>query len=289
MATTTVRRPRPSGTFPRKYVGIVSYNVPKFDQTCGCYPNIAVHYIHIGGSTEMGIARSITGTGAIPMLELEPYGNVPLASISSGGWDHWLITYARAVSSLHSPVIMSFAPEANGSWYSWGYPHEQPGALVSAWRHVVTVFRRTGVHDVKWAWIVNVQFNGSEDLAKLWPGDAFVNILGLDGYFIQHSNTLQGAFEGAFGASILALRRLSADPLLITETAAAPCYVGKAGALRELDAGVAQYGLAGFIWFDIRQQGSVTRQNWSLEDDPPALRLFSSQVNAVSTSRPPAG
>ena len=246
---------------PRNYVGIVSYNVPEFDRTCGCSPNVAVHYLHIGGSIDMGAAYSILDTGAVPLLELEPYG-LSLAAISSGSEDAWLTKYARAVSSLHSPVIMSFAPEANGNWYSWGYPNVRPSAVISAWRHVVTVFREAGEHNVRWAWIMNVQFAGSENIGILWPGNAYVNILGIDGYF-----TAPATFQGFFGPTIVAMRALSSDPLLITETAASPS-AGKADALSQIAAGVAQYGLIGFIWFDIHQHGSITRQDWSLEDDP---------------------
>ena len=222
----------------------------------------------------MGIARSILATGAIPMLELEPYG-ISLAKISSGGEDAWLTKYAQAVASLHSPVIMSFAPEANGNWYSWGYPRVPPGAVVSAWRHVVTIFHEAGARDIKWAWIVNVQFQGSENIKRLWPGKAFVNILGVDGYFI-----VPATFQGFFGPTIVAMRAISSDPLLITETAAAPS-VGKVDALSEIATGVAQYGLAGFVWFDILQHGSATRQDWSLEGDPAALGLFSSEVKGI--------
>ncbi len=138
---------QPQRTFPRKYVGVVSYNIAKFDKACGCTPNVAVHYIHIGGTTEMGVARSIVATGAIPMLEIEPF-SLSLARIASGGEDPWLSKYAQAVRSLHSPVVMSFAPEANGTWYSWGYRHQSAGEFVSAWRHVVTLFRKSGVRDV---------------------------------------------------------------------------------------------------------------------------------------------
>jgi hypothetical protein len=265
-------------TFPKHYVGIVSYNVKKFDGSCECSPNVAVHYLHIGGSTEMGFARSIIGTGAIPMLELEPYG-ISLAQIASGGEDGWLSRYARAVASLHSPVIMSFAPEANGTWYTWGYKHDPPGTFVRAWRRVVTVFRAAGARNIKWAWIMNVEFAGSDNISLLWPGAAFVNILGLDGYFIARTT-----FESFFGASIVAMRALSADPLLITETAAAPS-VGKAKALNKITSGVAQYSLAGFIWFDVRQRGSRTRQDWSLEDEPYALHLFSSVVKRSTSEQ----
>jgi mannan endo-1,4-beta-mannosidase len=266
----------PVQTFPHHYVGVVSYNVAAFDRGCGCTPNVAVHYLHIGGNgrQDIDVARAILAAGAVPMLELEPYG-MSLARISSGSEDTWLAGFAREVAGLHAPIIMSFAPEPNGDWYSWGYPDVAPSAYVSAWRHVVTVFRKAGPRAIKWAWIMNVNFSGSENIRLLWPGQAYVNLLGLDGYV-----TAPATFAGFFGPTIVSMRAISSDPLLITETAGAPS-VGKLHALREITAGVAQYGLVGFIWFDIRQHGNIRRQDWRLEDEPAALTLFARDVKAV--------
>ncbi len=126
---------------------------------------------------------------------------------------------------------------------------------------------------------MNVQFAGSENIRLLWPGADYVNILGVDGYFIAPTT-----FQDFFGSTIVAMRSISSDPLLITETAAAPS-VGKAEALDKITAGVSEYGLAGFIWFDVRQRGSLTRQDWSLEDEPKALHLFSGDVK-LGTVKP---
>jgi mannan endo-1,4-beta-mannosidase len=261
-------------TFPRQYVGVVSYNLYKFDVGCDCTPNIAARYIHVGANIDLTAARETLAAGAVPLLELEPY-SMSLASIASGAEDQWLAKYARAVAALHAPVIMSFAPEANGDWYSWSYPHNAPSAFVAAWQHVVTVFRLVGASDVRWAWIMNVNFQDSENIARLWPGSSYVNILGLDGYF-----TTTASFQEVFGPTIVDMRTLSADPLLITETAAAP-GAGKLSMLREIISGVSEYDLAGFIWFDVKQHGNIRRQNWLLEDDPAAFQLFRHQVDRV--------
>ena len=69
--------------------------------------------------------------------------------------------------------------------------------------------------------------------------------------------------------------------MLITETAAAPS-VGKMSSLDQLTAGVAQYGLAGFVWFDFRQHGSRTRQDWTLEDERGALPRYSRDVKRAT-------
>ncbi len=260
--------------FPHRYVGIVSYDVPAFDQDCDCVPNIAVHYIPIGSGINMHVPQTIIDTGAVPLLELEPYG-MSFAKILSGAEDGWLTTYARAVKSLNAPVIMSFAPEANGTWYSWGYHHALASGFVRAWQHIVSIFRTVDPPRVKWAWIMNVNFAGSENIASLWPGSAFVNILGIDGYF-----TSPGTFGSFFGPTIVAMRAMSDDPLLITETAAAPS-ADKLRELQQIISGVAQYGLAGFIWFNVSQHGSLTRQDWTLEADPAAMQLYISAVDHV--------
>jgi mannan endo-1,4-beta-mannosidase len=261
--------------FPRAYAGVVSYNLYEFDQGCNCTPNLAAQYLHIGMRISMSGPRYLLADGAVPLLELEPF-NMSLTSISDGAEDKWLWAYAKAIAGLHAPVMMSFAPEANGTWYTWGYhPDVAASAFKDAWRHVVTLFRLAGATDVRWAWIMNVNFQGSENIASLWPGQQYVNILGLDGYF-----TTPAAFSTFFGPTIVAMRTLSSDPLLITETAAAPA-VGKLQTLREIISGVSEYGLLGFVWFDVDQHGSTSRQDWRLEDSHAALELYSRHVARV--------
>ena len=45
------------------------------------------------------------------------------------------------------------------------------------------------------------------------------------------------------------MRALTLDPILITETAAAPA-AGQPAKIADLFAGVRAYGLLGFVWFD---------------------------------------
>jgi mannan endo-1,4-beta-mannosidase len=212
--------------------------------------------------------------GAVPLLELEPYG-IPLTAVTAGRDDGWLTRYARAVASLHAPVLLSFAPEANGSWYAWGYRHSPPAAFVAAWRHVVTLFRKAGAGNARWAWIVNYTSTVTEPLPALWPGSGYVDLVGLDGYLVNRAQT----FASLFGLTIQSVRRLTDDPVLITETAASPA-AGKLRAVTELTTGVAAYRLAGFVWFDISQHGALYHQDWQLEDDRAALAAFRAAAGA---------
>ncbi len=261
-ADITVRR------YPSEYVGIVSNDIAAFDTRCQCRPNAAIHYISMGGPVNVTLAKLALDDGAVPLLELEPYG-IPLRWIVAGREDTWLTRYAKALLRLKAPVIMSFAPEANGDWYEWGFRDTRAEVYVQAWQHVVTVFRRAGARAIKWAWIMNVEFPESESLNRLWPGGAYVNMLGIDGYF----TTPQDTFGSVFIQTIDAMRELSSDPILITETAAGPA-AGKLRVVNELVAALNAYHLDGFLWFDIAQKGDYMHEDWQLETDPQALAAY---------------
>jgi hypothetical protein len=261
---------------PARYVGIVTDNLTAFDRTCRCRPNIAVHYLHVGGPQDMYLARIMLDDDAIPLLELQPFG-IPLASIVAGQADPWLTRYAEAVKALNAPVLMSFAPEANGDWYQWGYGHTSPALFQRAWRHVVTLFRRADARNAKWVWVVNYLFSHSGPLRRLWPGQKFVDMVGIDGYYERRNVN----FTNRFVVTIGTVRALAPVPILITETAAGP-RAGKLRAVRQLIAGIKRYRLAGFIWFDIAQHGGITRQDWRLEDDPAAFAAFRQAVGGLA-------
>jgi Glycosyl hydrolase family 26 len=263
--------------YPQQYVGVVSNDVAAFDTTCSCRPNVAIHYISMADPVSMTLAKLVLGAQAVPLLELEPYG-IPLSRIVAGHEDAWLRRYAKAVLGLKAPVILSFAPEANGSWYPWGFRHARAKVYVQAWRHVVTVFREAGAARIKWAWIMNRGFLQGERLKLLWPGQSYVNMLGIDGYYTRAKDD----FRGLFVPTMRQMRRLSSDPMLISETAAAPA-AGKLRAVRQLVAGVTAYHLAGFIWFDIQQHGGAIHQDWRLETDPQALAAYRRAVQKYAS------
>jgi len=265
----------PLASAPSRVAGIVTNDLTTFDRVCGCRPGVAVHYVHWGHSiTESTtLARIMLRDGSEPLLELEPFG-VPPASIAAGNHDTYLNELAEAVRRLHAPVLMSFAPEANGNWYeSWGYHHVPAASVIAAWRHVVTVFRRDGASNTTWVWVVASSYPGSEPLTALWPGAAYVDEVGIDSYFLSPHDT----FRSVFGPTIAAIRHITADPVLITETAASPA-AGKTRVLTQLTSGVAQYKLTGFVWFDINQAGKHGKANWVIDNDHAALAAFRTAV-----------
>jgi mannan endo-1,4-beta-mannosidase len=264
--------------FPRTYVGIVSENVPVFDKLCKCRPNAAIHYVSMADPVSMFLPKLMLGAGAVPVMEIEPYG-IPLSSIIAGRGDEWLTKYAKALLSLKAPIVVSFAPEANGSWYDWGYTHVQPKVFIQAWRHVVTVFRKAGAgRRIKFAWIMNHWFPHSETLRLLWPGRTYVDMMGIDGYFKDRRDD----FARLFLPTIRDMRKLSDRPILISETAAGPT-AGKVRAVQDLVANMTAYHLAGFIWFDIRQPGHYIHQDWRIETERRAMAAYRHAVQRYAS------
>jgi mannan endo-1,4-beta-mannosidase len=193
----------------------------------------------------------------VPLVQIDP-DNTSVASIASGHYDGYLDTYARAVRSYRHPVILSFGHEMNGYWYSWGYKHTSPPTFVAAWRHIVTLFRAQGVANVTWLWTINIindpKYGRIPSPAQWWPGKSYVTWVGIDGYYYSPSTV----FASLFGPTIVKVRALTHDPILIAETAAAP-KAGQPSKITDLFAGVHLYGLLGFVWFD-----SNTTKDWQI-------------------------
>jgi len=202
--------------------------------------------------------------GAVPAVQMDPETISP-ASIAAGRYDAYLHAYAAAVRSFGHPVIIGFGHEMNGWWFSWGYRHTSPAQFVAAWRHIVTVFRQQGAYNVTWLWTINIidPAHGIRTPAAWWPGSSYVTWVGIDGYYRKPSWT----FASLFGPTIKAVRTLTLDPILLSETGVA-AEAGQPAKITDIFAGVRAYGLLGFTWFDAN--GS---RNWRLAG-PAAFAAF---------------
>jgi hypothetical protein len=256
---------------PRSYAG-----VEQFAHDIGKQPNLASYYSSWLEPFQASFATVADKHGAIPLVQINPAG-VSLAAIAAGKYDAYLHAYASAVRSYHNRVILSFGHEMNGYWFSWGNRHVSPATFVAAWRHIVDIFRGQGADNVTWLWTVNIiaPTGGILAPAPWWPGRAYVNWVGIDGYYYKSS----WKFAPLFGPTIKKVRALTQDPILISETGAAPA-AGKPAKIADLFAGLRAYGLLGFVWFDADQV-----DNWRV-NTPAAKAAFRRAAKAYTG--PPA-
>ncbi len=270
---------------PASYIGLYPAGVPAsyagvtaFTSASGVKPNVVLYYSGWYEPFRTTFATTVARDGGVPLVQMNPDG-INETGIVSGRYDSYLSAFAKAVRAYRHPVILSFGHEMNGSWYSWGYRHTSPTAFVAAWRHIVTLFRTLDVRNVTWLWTINVindpQHGTIPDPAPWWPGNSYVNWVGIDGYY----NRSSVEFVSLFGPTIVAVRTLTHDPILISETAAVPA-AGQPAKIADLFTGVRRYGLLGFVWFDTVHTG-----DWRL-DSPAALAAFRNDAGAHGPATP---
>lgn len=142
-------------------------------------------------------------------------GAVDTTGLHSGG----LHGFALSAISAGIPIIMRPFHEFNGNWNSYGYTKETAAQYVAGWRHIHDIFTAAGVTNVKWMWGPNVWVPGfsaqsidptvDDGSGSSWyPGDAYVDIISLDGYMTTTNtnvDTPETIFKGCYDTLVAAI------------------------------------------------------------------------------------
>jgi hypothetical protein len=259
----------------------------QFDAETGVMPQIAMYYQdwNPGWSTALINPRIVgpaLARGAVPMITWEPFlsnlgTSQPAYSpsqIAAGAFDTYIWRAAREAASFEHPFFLRLAQEMNGDWSPWGIqPGNSPADYVAMWRHVVSIFRAAGATNVRWVWSPNVSgFAGVEPFQAYYPGDAWVDDIGLDGYNwgpVKDSPWL--TFAQIFRPSYEALTRLTSKPIFITETASTELGGNKAAWITGIQAALASSmpRVRALIWFDLSKE-----TNWTVNSSTSSLHAF---------------
>lgn len=197
---------------------------------------------------------------------------VDLERILSGEYDEYIAAFADGVKEWKKPVLIRFAHEMNLERYHWGgtiddYGPESPVRYRKMFRYLVDAFREAGADNALWVFCPNAESvpNISFDPAASWneleayyPGDAYVDILGVDGYnwgtartlaehgWQSHWRSFRDVFEDAYNR----LRTLAPKkPILVFETACAGQGGDKISWIAEAVQTAVDWELMGLVWF----------------------------------------
>lgn len=235
---------------------------------------------------EMNAARA---RGAVPLVTWEPWawgGGVDqpvysLDRIAAGDFDAHINRWGQALAAWGYPVQLRFAHEMNGDWYPWaeGVNGNGAGDYVQAWRHVHDVVAAAGASNVSWVWSPNVPYWGSTDLAGLYPGGGYVDVVALDGYNWGTSASWSGwvSPQDLFAPGIAELRSLAPGlPILIAETSSSELGGSKAAWNSDLVSYLAaQPDVMGFVWFHIQKEA-----DWRINSSDASAAAFKSALAA---------
>jgi hypothetical protein len=237
----------------------------------GARPGLVTYYSGWGDPFQSRFAGWAHSHGAVPFIQMEP-GGVSLAGIAAGSSDTYLTEFGQAIRAYAHPVVLSFGPEANGPFYSWGCGHASARTYIAAWRHVHQVMASAGARNIIWTWDMNRIYNATCPLAARWPGRRYVDWIGVDGYWRGRGDT----FANVLAPTIRAARKLAKLPVLIGETGA-PNVRAAPGWVRSLFHGVERTpGVIGLVWFNYGDRLG----NYRLQADRPALAAFRVQVRS---------
>ena len=142
--------------------------------------------------------------GRLPLLSWAPrtVGGelVPWTEIAAGLHDDRIGEVAGACALFGSPFGLAFDHEPNNQGGALGAPPD----FVAAWRRIREAFDQAGVPDVTWVWILtSFQFERGA-AGELYPGDPFVDSVGVDGYnffdcrYPQPWQSFQQVFQPAY-------------------------------------------------------------------------------------------
>lgn len=175
--------------------------------------------------------------GSIPVIDWAPWDlaargsndqpEFQLQDVIRGDYDPYIREWARGAAAWGHPFFLRFCHEMNGTWYPWSEARNgnSPGEFAAMWRHVHDIFVAEGAANVSWVWSINeVESYQGIPLERLYPGDAYVDWVGMSGYNWGTGQPRSGwrSFARTFTNTYARLRTMVPHrPLMITELASA--------------------------------------------------------------------
>ncbi len=94
-----------------------------------------------------------------------------------------LATSVRGKDGKLVPMIFRPYHEFDGGWFWWGKPHCTREEFVNLWRFTASYLRDSlGVHNFLYAFSPDCLFNTEAEFLDRYPGDAWVDLVGMDNY-----------------------------------------------------------------------------------------------------------
>ena len=190
---------------------------------------VILSYIHWPETFPRLECEQVSQNGSLPLLTWEPWVSDPagnLEAILRGQYQDYIETFLRAAKEWGKPVLLRWAHEMNGNWYPWsGFQNGQaagPEKFKKVWLYIYNVKRALKADNVSLVWcpnnasLPNDQWN---QLAAYYPGDQYVDWVGIDGYNWGFSQWQ--SFEAIFAEPFRQISALTQKPLMIGEFAAA--------------------------------------------------------------------
>jgi hypothetical protein len=214
--------------------------------------------------------------GALPAITWEPWHpadgadqpRYALERIAAGDFDGYIKQWATAAASFGQPMQIRFAHEMNGTWYPWsvGLNGNSSRDYQNAYRHVHDMFVEAGATNVQWVWSIDSASKrpaGLKNADDFYPGDQYVDVVGVDGYNGGPTGATWDSPEELFAGAIGAATSVAPKkPVWIYETGSGDKLGDKAQWITDLFAYLERTRVTGLLWFNFDKLGE---QNWLID------------------------
>jgi Glycosyl hydrolase family 26 len=254
--------------------------VEAFESLLGRSLAIDLHYYDWTDVFPSGLEEWDISHGRVPLVSWQ---GASLDAINGARYDSLVRQRALEIRQLGAPVFLRWGWEMNGNWYAHAGPVNMPDGprkFVAAWRRIYRIFASVGASNVVWVWCPNassVPNEGWNSWRKYYPGDAYVDWVGIDGY--NWGSTQPGSTWQSLSEIIEPIYRdyASRKPIMVAETASAEAGGDKSAWIRSAGAALVRDfpALKAFVWFEVAKE-----TDWRAESSPAALSAFRSLVGS---------
>lgn len=233
--------------------------------------------------------KAVYGRGSIPMVTLELWSTQTggVDSIINGTDDAYLTAWAQGAKSYGKEMWIRPFHEMNSNWYPWagGTSGNSSAKVVAAWIHVYNLFHAAGATNVKFVWCVNnesVPNTTDNQIAKYYPGDAYVDILAIDAYNFgtAQSGSSWRSFSTAVSGAYTKVTGLNATKrLIVAETGCVEQGGNKAQWITDMFSAITTTytRIEGVCWFNVNDSAS-SGTDWRVDSSSTSLTAFQSAV-----------
>jgi len=156
--------------------------------------------------------HTVYDMNAIPLVRLMPRSHYEqyqeentytMQNIIAGNFDSELRQWAREAKKDSVPLLIDFAVEMNGDWFSWSGTYngkgnkeygdknyyDGPERYRDAYRHIINIFKEEEVNHITWIFHPDIYSSPYEEWNKAkyyYPGDDYIDWIGVSVYGPQN-------------------------------------------------------------------------------------------------------
>lgn len=230
--------------------------------------------------------KNAVENGSIPHITWEPWilsKSGEMNDLLQGKYDGQISKWVEGVKRVKYPLFIRLGHEMNGNWYPWSGTknNNDPQIYIKFYKYIVDKFKGAKVDNVSWVWCPNCSSVPDEEwneYSRYYPGDDYVDWLGIDGYNWGTSQSWSQwqSFDDIFGSFYEDMvSKYPNKPIMIGEFASTPKGGDKAKWIMEAYKAIKEKypSIKAVMWFNINKE-----TDWRVDSSDESLKAYKEAI-----------